>query len=56
MGLMSAAWGLWPAVWMFGLMLGFDAACVVWMFVYSYLVYRRDPDRTTPAGTRPAEE
>lgn len=33
-----------------------DAICVVWMIVYSYLVYRRDPHRTTPAGIMPSSE
>ena len=32
-------------------MLVIDALCVVWMIVYSYLVYRNDPQRTPPAGT-----
>jgi uncharacterized membrane protein len=37
-------------------MLVIDAACVTWMVVYSYLVYRNDPHRTPPAGTSPSAQ
>lgn len=33
--------------------LSIDGLCVVWMIVYSYLVYRNDPNPTPPAGTAP---
>jgi uncharacterized membrane protein len=35
-------------------MLVIDAVCIGWMVVYSYLVYRVDPNRTPPAGTSPS--
>lgn len=41
---------------LFMTILGFCAASVLWIFVYSYVVYRRDPDRMTPAGTSPSPE
>jgi uncharacterized membrane protein len=56
MGLLAAAWGLLQSAWMFGLMLAFDGGCALVIIVYSYIVYRKDPLRTTPAGTSPGSE
>ena len=56
MGLLAAAWGLLQTVWLFGLMLAVDGSCAVLIIVYSYLVYRKDPLRTTPASTSPGVE
>lgn len=42
--------------WSLIAMLVIDALFIVWMFVYSYLVYRHDPHRTPPAGTSPSAE
>jgi uncharacterized membrane protein len=53
MGLVGAAWGLLQTAWMTGLMVATYAVCGIWVVVYSYLVYRTDPSRTTPAGTSP---
>jgi uncharacterized membrane protein len=39
--------------WILLAMLMIDAVCLVWIFVYSYIVYRRDPKRTHPAATSP---
>ena len=39
--------------WALIAMLVVDAVLVVWMIVYSYVVYRDDPHRTPPAGTLP---
>ncbi len=33
-----------------------SAVALIWMVIYSYLVYRKDSDRQSPAGTRPANE
>jgi hypothetical protein len=33
-----------------------DVICAVWMLVYSYVVYRNDPHRTSPAGTSPGSD
>jgi uncharacterized membrane protein len=30
--------------------------CVLWLVIYSYLVWRRDPDRIPPTGTEPAND
>jgi uncharacterized membrane protein len=56
MGLAVAGAGVAQTAWMLGVTLGVFAACLVWMAVYSYLVYRRDPERVSPAGVTPAEE
>jgi uncharacterized membrane protein len=45
-----------PNGWMFAVILTIDAICVVWLMIYSYLVYRRDPHRTHPAATSPGTE
>jgi uncharacterized membrane protein len=42
--------------WTFTAMLVVDTLCIIWMIVYSYLVYRGDPHRTPPAGTSPSNE
>jgi uncharacterized membrane protein len=34
----------------------FQVLCFVWLVVYSYLVYRRDPHCMPPAGTSPTSE
>jgi uncharacterized membrane protein len=56
MGLMSIGWGLTRSPWAFGAMIAVDVACVGTLFVYSYLVYRKDPARISPADTRPVAE
>jgi uncharacterized membrane protein len=56
MGLLAAALGVLQTFWMLLLMLAVDAGCVTWMIVYSYLVYRHDPNRTSPAGISPSSE
>jgi len=53
MGLMAVAWGIIQTQWMLVSMVTVDVACGIWMMVYSYLVYAKDPDRITPAGTQP---
>lgn len=53
MGLFAAAWGIVPTVWMLGMMLTVDGVSFLAIVVYSYLVYRKDPFSTTPAGTSP---
>jgi uncharacterized membrane protein len=40
-------WALWT-------MIGVSLAGVLGLTVYSYLLWRRDPDKTAPAGTQPA--
>jgi hypothetical protein len=45
-----------PNTWMLVTILSIDAICVIWIIVYSYLVYRDDPHRMPPAGTSPGAE
>jgi uncharacterized membrane protein len=47
MGAAMALWGLRPARWSFFLMLAVVGVSVVWILVYSYVVFRHDPDRAT---------
>jgi uncharacterized membrane protein len=54
MGLAAVAWGLLSSEWMLATMIGFDAVCVLWIVVYSYLVYRTDPARVHAQGTSAA--
>jgi uncharacterized membrane protein len=56
MGVLFAALGLIQTGWMLIAMLAIDAACLAWMIVYSYLVYRDDPDRTSPASVSPSAD
>jgi uncharacterized membrane protein len=42
--------------WTFAAMTIFDAICLLWIVVYSYLVYRSDPHPTAPAGTSPSAD
>jgi uncharacterized membrane protein len=56
MGLLFFVLAVVPNGWAFAVVLAIDAVCVVWMVVYSYLVYRRDPNRTSPAATSPGTE
>jgi len=52
--LMALAVVRWAwAVWLVG---GAAAGFTAWAAVYSYLVWRADPDKVPPAGTLPAEE
>ncbi len=56
MGLLMVVVGYVQTTWMLFTMLVFNGVCVAWLFIYSYLVYRSDPNRTSPAGTTPASE
>jgi uncharacterized membrane protein len=42
--------------WMLAVMLTVIGGSLLWLVIYSYLVYRRDPERLSPAGVTPAEE
>jgi uncharacterized membrane protein len=56
MGLMAVAWALVQVQWVLVLMVIVDVGCGLAMVVYSYLVYRTDPARMTPADTSPVPE
>lgn len=49
-GLAMAAWAIVPSPWMFALAMSLAGVSVVWIVVYSYLVYRKDPNRSTPGA------
>jgi hypothetical protein len=51
MGLLFFVVAAFQNVWTFMAMLVFDVLCIAWSIVYSYLVYRIDPHRTSPAFT-----
>jgi len=53
MGLLLAALAVFRTTWMLIVMVTIDGLCLAWMVVYSYLVYRRDPNRISPAGISP---
>jgi uncharacterized membrane protein len=42
--------------WTFAAMITVDGLCIVWLFVYSYLVYLNDPHRMEPAGVSPISD
>ena len=56
MGVVSLAAGLVGAPWAVVTMIVVCGASVVWMVLYSYLVWRTDPHRVPPAGTTPSDE
>jgi uncharacterized membrane protein len=42
--------------WNVGVLVGSTLLMTAWVFVYSYLVWRHDPDRVPPSGTTPADD
>lgn len=56
MGALFLIVAIFQSVWTITAMLIFDGLCLAWMVVYSYLVYRNDPNRTSPAGISPSNE
>jgi uncharacterized membrane protein len=54
MGLLAVVWAILQNAWMLGVMITVDIACGISLVVYSYLVYRKDPARMSPADTQPA--
>ena len=53
MGLLFFPVALIQTTWSLVAMLVIDACMLGWLVVYSYLVYRSDPQRMPPAGTLP---
>jgi uncharacterized membrane protein len=56
MGLLAVAWAILQNAWMLGVMITVDFACGISLVVYSYLIYRKDPARMSPADTQPVAE
>ena len=48
MGLLLAALAVFRTTWMLVVMVAVDVVCLAWMVIYSYLVYRRDPESHFP--------
>ncbi len=55
-GILMFALAIVPTQWMLVATITLAGAMVVWLVVYSYLVYRNDPARVPPAGTSPSGE
>jgi hypothetical protein len=55
-GLLVLALGVVRTPWMLGLTITVSCISGIWTLVYSYLVYRKDPHRISPAGTSPSVE
>ena len=51
MGLLFFMLALFRQPWVVAALVSALVVCLVWMVVYSYLVWRKDPDRVPPAGT-----
>ena len=56
LGPLIAASGVLRTDWMLGLTIAVGGVSLVWIVAYSYVVWRKDPTRTTPAGTSPSVE
>ncbi len=54
MGLMLIVAALLEAQWAFMAAAAIFGAGILWIFVYSYLVWRSDPNRVPPSGSQPA--
>lgn len=53
-GLTMIGAGLNKSAWMFGLSIGLVVISAIWLIVYSYLIYRDDPDRLSTSSVSPA--
>jgi uncharacterized membrane protein len=56
MGLAIGACGVWQSAWMVGIAVAINVLSVAWMLVYSYLAWRDDPERVTPAQISPSTD
>lgn len=52
-GLLTILSGLLLNGWMLTAQMAYGAVSLAWIFIYSYLVFRNDPERISPAGTSP---
>jgi uncharacterized membrane protein len=53
LGCTFAAYGFLQTVWMLTAVIALGVAMLLWIVIYSYLVWRHDPNRVCPAGTSP---
>lgn len=56
LGLMLIAVGFIPGPTSLVVVIGVGILMLVWLVVYSYMIWRTDPDRIRPAGTSPSSE
>jgi uncharacterized membrane protein len=56
MGVLFIVLAFAQTIWVFIAVMTINALCLTWLVVYSYLVYCRDPHRTSPAATSPGVE
>lgn len=56
LGALLVACGFVKAAWMLGVVIAVGAVGVLGLTVWSYLLWRGDPDKTPPAGTLPAND
>jgi hypothetical protein len=56
MGALFVLLALAQTTWTFITVFTINGLCILWTVVYSYLVYRSDPHRTSPAATSPGNE
>jgi immunity protein, SdpI family len=56
MGLLFFVLAFVHKTWLVATLISVMVGCVVWMVVYSYLIWRNDPDRVPPAGTTTSGE
>jgi uncharacterized membrane protein len=54
MGCAVAAFGFFPSAWLLACLIAAGAVMMIWITVYSYVVWRHDPDRQRPADTSPS--
>lgn len=56
MGFLFVPVALLQTTWSLVAMLVCDGLCLVWIVIYSYLVFRSDPQRVPPAGITPGND
>jgi len=56
MGAMFFVLACFQKPWALAVVLAIDVVLMLWMVLYSYLVYRSDPHRMSPAGTSPISD
>lgn len=56
MGLLFVPVALLQTMWSLVAVLICDGLCLVWIVIYSYLVFRSDPHRVPPAGISPSND
>jgi len=56
MGCAVGAYGFLQRGWILAVVVGMSIAMMLWVVIYSYVVWRSDPDRLRPADTSPSPE